>query len=275
VRDPTGDAGARARHDACSTSAVMSRETGLTEEACAPADMDVVLPEHLCGLWRRVSLETPDAPLDTTTRVFWLQTPTLFADIRIPAIRALSPERTRLDDYCDAELALLAQQDGFAGRTALAADVCQWQREISFQPPIGVPDEGRLVCRGDEIVEDGIHLPYRELWQRVGGSVGSWLARRSITEDPRSGTQTVSYLVAAGEWFLYARSRCGPALEEAPSLLHLGVSRSNCRGGLIALLDFEISLGRRSGGAAPWQITLSTLPFREGCVLSPSERLES
>jgi hypothetical protein len=43
---------------------------------------------------------------------------------------------------------------------------------------------------------------------------------------------------------------------------------------LIALLDFEISLGRRRGGALPWQITLSTLPFREGRTLTPSERME-
>lgn len=219
------------------------------------------VPARLCGLWQRVSLETPDAPRDATTRVFWLQTPTLFADIRIPSTRAVQPGRARLDDYACDELAALAQQDGFAGHTTLVGDRCRWERTTSFQPPTGFPDEGKLTFHGDEIVEDGIHLPYREVWRRVPGSEGDWIAERSGDR----------YLVAGGDWFLLVRARREATLEQAPSLLHLGASRSNCREGLIALLDFEISLGRRRGDA-PWRIELSTLPFREGRTVPPEER---
>lgn len=231
------------------------------------------VPEHLCGLWQRVALETPDAPTDTTSRVFWLQTPTLFADLRIPATRAVTAGRSRLDEYgCD-ELVALAQQDGFAGRTALAGDRCSWHREIAYQPPTGLPDEGRLALHGDEIVEHGVHAEYREVWRRVADSEGRWLARRTVGRDG-AGRETVRYLVAAGDWFLFARARPGPPLEEAASLLHFGAARGNCREELIALLDFEISLGRRAG-AEPWRIELSTLPFREGQLLEAAERAAS
>lgn len=224
--------------------------------ACATS-----VPARLCGLWRRVSLETPDAPRDSTTRVFWLQTPTLFADIRIPSTRAVQQGRARLDDYeCD-ELVALAQQDGFAGHTTLDGDYCRWKRTTSFQPPTGFPDEGKLTFQGEEIVEDGIHVPYREVWRRVPQSTGDWIAERAGDR----------YLVAGGDWFLLVRARREATLEQAQSLLHLGAARSNCRDGLIALLDFEISLGRRRG-AAPWRIELSTLPFREGQTLAPEER---
>jgi len=242
--------------------------SGNPASACATGSVPPSgqVPRSLCGLWQRLSLETPDAPRDTTTRVFWLQTPTLFADIRVPSLRAVRRDRTRLDEYACDELAVLAQQDGFAGRTALDGALCRWEREVTFQPPTGVPDEGRLTFQGEEIVEDGVHLSYRERWRRVPGSLGDWCAWRG--DDGR-------YLVAAGDWFLFVRPRREARLETAASLLHLGAARSNCRDGLIALLDFEISLGRRRGADAPWRIELSTLPFREGCSLEPDERREA
>ncbi|MEW6268185.1 MAG: hypothetical protein AB1689_02665 [Thermodesulfobacteriota bacterium] len=224
------------------------------------------VPPELCGLWRRVSLETPGAPPDTTTRVFWLQTPTLYVDLRVPAARDVAGARSGLDDCDDAELAALAAQAGFAGWISLEDDVCRWQREIDFQPPSGVPDEGRLGLAGDELVEHGVHAPYREVWRRVPGSTGDWLAGRAAGDGAGSGRTT--YLVAGGDWFLYARSRRMRTLERAPSLADLVAARALGRRALVELLDFEISLGRRRGGSVPWQVVLSTLPFREGSPLA-------
>ena len=165
----------------------MGHETALASTLGTSGEDQV--PEKLWGLWQRVSLETPDAPSDTTTRVYWLQTPSLFVDIRIPATRALSADCSCLEDYAAAELAVLAQQDGFAGRTLLDGDLCCWQREIAFQPPSGFPDQGRLQFHDDEIVEEGVHLPYREVWRRVADGDGSWVARRTLAADPqRPGT---------------------------------------------------------------------------------------
>ena len=77
---------------------------------------------------------------------------------------------------------------------------------------------------------------------------------------------------AGGAWFLFARARSGPPLEQAPSLAELLAHRAADRATRAALLDFEISLGHRDAGAAPrtWRIEVSTLPHREGAALGPA-----
>ena len=241
-----------------------------TNAARVADDSAATVPPELCGLWRRVVLETPDAPPDTTTRVWWLQTPTLYVDLRVPLERKGVTSRTTLDAATDADLAALALQAGFAGQAWLDGTLCRWRREIDYQPPSGVPDEGRLRIDGGWIVEDGVHAAYREVWQREDGSTGDWIARRWTERDGRPDARGC-YLVAGGAWFLFARARGGPPLEQAPSLAELLVCRGADRATRAALLDFEISLGRRDTGTAPrtWRIEISTLPHREGEALGP------
>jgi hypothetical protein len=240
-----------------------------TDDAAAgtvpPDAADGTVPPALCGLWRRVVLETPDAPPDTSTRVWWLQTPTLYVDLRVPAERRSVASRTTLHAASDAELDALALQAGFAGQTSLRGELCRWSRDSDFQPPSGIPDEGRLRIDDGWIVEDGVHATYREVWQREDDSTGDWLARRWIEREGRPDARTC-HLVAGGAWFLFARARSGPPLEQAPSLAVLLARRGGDRSLRVALLDFEISLGRRDHGAPPrtWRIDVSTLPDREG-----------
>lgn len=246
------------------------REEHVLASADAGRDGPTVPPE-LCGLWRRVVLETPGAPPDTTTRVWWLQTPTLYVDLRVPAERRSVPSRSTLDAASDADLAALALQAGFAGQTWLDGTLCRWRREIDYQPPSGVPDEGRLRIDDGWIVEDGVHAAYREVWQREDDSTGDWIARRWTERDGRPDAR-ICYLVAGGDWFLFARARSGPPLEQAPSLPELLAVRGLDRSSRIALLDFEISLGHRDPHAAPrtWRVEVSTLPHREGEPLGPA-----
>lgn len=234
------------------------------------ADTAATVPLALCGLWRRVVLETPDAPPDSTTRVWWLQTPTLYVDLRVPAERKGVTSRTTLDAATNADLAALALQAGFAGQTWLDDALCRWRRDIDYQPPTGVPDEGRLRIDDGWIVEDGVHASYREVWQREDDSTGDWIARRWTERDGTTDAR-ICFLVAGGAWFLFARARSGPALEQAPSLSELLARSAADRAARIALLDFEISLGRRDAGTAPrtWRIDVSTLPHREGEALGP------
>ncbi len=234
------------------------------------ADTAATVPLALCGLWRRVVLETPDAPPDSTTRVWWLQTPTLYVDLRVPAERKGVTSRTTLDAATNADLAALALQAGFAGQTWLDDALCRWRRDIDYQPPTGVPDEGRLRIDDGWIVEDGVHASYREVWQREDDSTGDWIARRWTERDGRPDARGC-YLVAGGAWFLFARARGGPPLEQAPSLAELLARRGADRATRAALLDLEISLGRRGAGTAPraWRIEVSTLPHREGEAPGP------
>lgn len=271
-RVPSFACGRPARHEPCSVAVAMS----LTREEHVPASADAgrdepTVPPELCGLWRRVVLEAPGTPPDTTTRVWWLQTPTLYVDLRLPAARRGVPSCTTLDAASDDDLDTLAQQAGFAGQTWLDGTLCRWQRDIDFQPPSGVPDEGRLRIDDGWIVEDGVHASYREVWQREDDSVGDWIARR-WTERPGKPDARVCYLVAGGDWFLFARARSGPPLEQAPSLAELLARRALDRAGRAALLDFEISLGHRESAtpARTWRVELSTLPEREGEPLGPA-----
>lgn len=226
------------------------------------------VPPELWGLWRRDLLET-DGGIDRTTRVFWLQTPVWFADIRIPRERRLSGGGRSLVEYPAEGLSALARQGGFAGWTSCASiadGFCTWHRDIDFQPPGGTPDEAHLRLEGDTLVEEGVHERYREVWSRVEGGFGDWIAHRVTAPGtpPRGASRT--YLVTAGDWFVFARGRAEP-LEHAPSLSSLIARRHLGRGATLDLLHFEISLGRRRGGAMPWQVVLSTLPYREGWPL--------
>ncbi|MFZ5580979.1 MAG: hypothetical protein ACOZAQ_11060 [Pseudomonadota bacterium] len=109
--------------------------------------MTLRVPQRFVGLWQRRLLETP-ALRDETTEVFWLQTSTLYVDLRVPCRRQ-------------------APCEGFAGRLKVDGDILTWQRWLDLSPPSPWPDVGRMHGEGDLIEEFGVHQPYREVWQRV------------------------------------------------------------------------------------------------------------
>ena len=69
------------------------------------------VPPALTGVWRREVLTAPGRR-DDTTRVFWLQTRSWYADIRVKADRPLRAA-AGFADYDDAELVKLAASQGF------------------------------------------------------------------------------------------------------------------------------------------------------------------
>lgn len=206
------------------------------------------VPGHYLGVWQRTLLTTTAGQHDSTTRVYWLQTAQLFADLRIPRPMPQTPQQ-------------LALQAGFAGITAISGDTCQWHRAIDFQPPSSREDIGRMHFeRADYLIEDGLDDSYHEVWERLpeslGRNWGQWLA----SADGRQGC-----LLLAGDYFLFAASRSQilPADTSLAELLADGADGA-------ALLDFELSFGRQQHGAQPWQIVLSTLPGRAGQALLPA-----
>jgi len=205
------------------------------------------VPPAYLGVWQRTLLTTTAGVHDTATRVYWLQTERLFADLRIPLPAPATPQA-------------LATQAGFAGITEINGDRCQWHRAIDFQPPNGGEDIGRMqFVNPEKVLEDGLDGSYHEVWERlpesVGRNRGTWL----LGTDGRQGC-----LLLAGDCFLFAAGRRQP-LAHAPSLAALFDSDNP------ELLDFELSFGRHQGGATPWRIELSTLPARIGAQLLPGE----
>jgi hypothetical protein len=222
------------------------------------------VPKWLRGLWRRKSIAFPDGTRDTTTRVYWLQTPTLYADLRVPVDRPALTGLTCLAELTEEELLELARQQGFAGTMRAEGSACHWQRAIDFQPSRGVADSGHVRFEDGLLIEEGIHESYREVWKPIEAGEGHYLALR--WGGPSIDGEPVRFLVAAGDFFIFARNR-RIALPPAASLRDLIAERRPGRSELLAMLDFEISFGRRCGLARPWEIEVSTLPFREGQAL--------
>ncbi len=206
------------------------------------------VPEHYLGVWQRTLLTTTSGVHDTATQVYWLQTASLFADLRIPSPLPFSPAER-------------AAQAGFAGVTAVEGERCQWHRAIDFQPPSGCDDIGRMRFeRPDYLLEDGLDGSYHEVWERLpeslGRNWGTWL----VALDGRQGC-----LLLAGDYFLFAASRPQPlaAGESLLARLERGVPAA-------PLLDFELSFGCHQQGRQPWIIALSTLAERIGQALLPA-----
>lgn len=135
------------------------------------------------GLWRRLLISVPGEPVDTLTRVDWLQGPSLFVDLRLG--------RSGLE--------------AFAGQLQLDGDEAEWLREIDYRPT-GLADRGRLEDHGDLLVEHGLEADYIEYWQREAGSRADVWATRLSAVDGKA------ILVRCGNRFGFALG--GEALPE-------------------------------------------------------------
>lgn len=226
--------------------------------------MKATVPAPYLGVWKRALLRTPSGD-DTTSTVYWLQTPRWHADIRVPANRDAGGARS-LEMLEDAGWRSLASQQGFAGVTTVENDICRWHRRVDYQPPSGFNDVGRIEFESpDRMLEYGVEQDYFEIWERQPASVGSWVALEGSQGTPPA------WLFATGDFAMRVRPRAC-ALSPAPGLgaLLQGLDTGERR----ARLDFEISLARRTSPAR-WDILHSTLPWKEGTSLEESSLLGS
>lgn len=208
------------------------------------------VPECYVGLWQRRLLQDAQGA-DTRTQVFWLQSGTLYADIRIPIDR----------DAANG----VARQQGFAGALEVEGTVLTWRRWLDFQPPAAVADVGRMrFTRADQMIEDGVHAEYREIWERIGPASLDRAAFSLQVEYPADGVPRprAGVLVLVGEYFMFALDRLAalPAGDDLAALMQRANMSDEQRGALFAC---EISLGRRRG-PRPWEILHSTRPEHEG-----------
>lgn len=130
------------------------------------------------GLWRRLSIVTPDFE-DRETVVYWCQANEHHVDLRVPPGLHAPPDP-----------AVHAACEGFAGTTEVDDGVCTWTRAINLQGPVAGPDVGRLHWRGSHLIETGVHAEYEEVWERVAsGGVSSHVERDGpfLTVETRCG----------------------------------------------------------------------------------------
>jgi hypothetical protein len=211
------------------------------------------VPEVYRGLWRRRLIQTP-AATDRTTTVYWLQTASLFGDVRIPANRVGN------------DLRALARQQGFAGCLEVAGDTLSWRRWLDYQPP-AAPDVARVHFSGDVLVEQGIHAEYREEWERVQPADPDTIALSLQAERDARGRECSrsGVLVASGEYFVLALDR-QHRLPPASDLGELIDSTSYTDEEKAAFLDCTIDFGVRREKDI-WRVQHSTQPHNEGEAL--------
>jgi hypothetical protein len=222
------------------------------------------------GVWQRELLETATAK-DNTSLVLWMQTQQYHIDIRISANRPQLPKVDKLEDYTNEELLQLTTHQGFAGitqvtpSTATSSDICQWCREMDFQPQTDARDIGKMVFTdANTIIETGIDDAYLEVWRRLENSqeynqAPCWF--KLITGKNYKGLETRAYLMRVGNFVAYARPR-QVALPKSTSLGNAIQIYKPQRELLLDWLDVEISFGEVLDDKC-WKIKHSTLPFKE------------
>ncbi|MDP2212532.1 hypothetical protein [Phenylobacterium sp.] len=216
--------------------------------------MSAKVPPEVTGVWRREQITAPGGYLDATTRVFWVQADSWYGDIRLKIDIPRKAGATSFADFSDAELIELAKAQGFAGQLTVTPEMCAWRRDLDYQPPGPMPDEGTWKIDGDVLIEGGIHAEYEEIWRLEPQSQGLRAAFR------RQDGQGL--LVLAGDHFLSIEGRATPLLpgESLPALVEAALAAGD-RDAAGALLDMPICYGRIGEG---WTVVHSTLPWREG-----------
>lgn len=236
------------------------------------------LPAKYVGLWERVSKEDASGQVNDTktNQIYWLQSKSLYIDIRVPVARPSFEDKNSLSEYNNADLHCLAQQQGFAGTAEVNKDICTWIRHIDYQPPRDKPDIGRMDFKETVLHEYGVHTYYKEVWQRRE-TTGKQLLGLELLNDGKAkkiGHPRRGYLIAVDDYFMFASDRTRK-ITPAASLIDLIDEKGYSWDELIDILNFEISFGIRFSGKVPWEIRLSTLPFREGKSLLIPDQISS
>ena len=203
-----------------------------------------------------------DGTSNTTLRVFYMQGPTLFADLRLPPGQRRFPGGVTLDGFSAANLRALMGRRGFAGHTTMNGNRVTWHRHFDYQQGRGAAVELDVgVCRfnGSEMIEAEPDGTYVEQWQRIYDGAGRYLTLRC--DAGRGAPERL--LVVCGDRFMIARDRV--------STLSRGKYLADLAGDLDAAalapyLDCELAYGWRTGRGGAWRIGLSTIPSREGTL---------
>jgi hypothetical protein len=225
------------------------------------------VPTWLWGEWTRDWIQKGKVKSNTLD-VHYLQTPTYFADIRIPKARSEISTARSFADLTDQQLRLLAAQNGFTGRTTMAGAVATWHHDIEFQPSNGTLDKGRLQrIPPDRMHEHGLDGSYIESWESLTDG-----KRRFLVIRVEHSGRLLQTLVLVGNQFVYVRNRAKD-LPMAPSFDALIEGTNATREQIVGYLDCEFSVGRVRGRSLSWEIEQSTLPWREGRHLDFVEQM--
>lgn len=96
-----------------------------------------MVPERFVGVWLRGSISINGGPAGEHEDVVWLQTPSTFADLRVPHRPDGSPV------------------EAFSGTTHWNGTSLHWDHELDWHGAFADTDEGHITWDGDEMLERG------------------------------------------------------------------------------------------------------------------------
>lgn len=233
------------------------------------------VPKWITASWERLYIirESGSKP-DRSVNVRNIQTPTLFGDCRIPKDRPAFAGAKSLADLTDKELTTLYDQQGFSGFTTVDGYITTWHHEIDYQPPDGSVDIGRIeLSGGRNMYEHGVQATYTEHWWNLGSGDGNYFGVTVLRAKPDNTYRNHEFLSVNGDHFIYARNR-PKDLPMADSLEELIKKTKASRKQILEYLDCEISHGFVLGGTKPWEIQMSTLPYKTGRSLEFAKKIQ-
>src|ERR1700682_6457201 len=222
------------------------------------------VPSWLTASWERLWVINGASGTPTNTvNVRNIQTPPLFGDCRIPKDRPRYPKAKSLEDLSDKELETLYPQEGFSGNTTVEGYLVTWHHEITYQPPDGSVDIGRIELQeGRGMFEHGVQSAYTEHWWRLEDAGNNFLGIETFRILGPDKQRLHEILSVAGDHYIYARNR-SLDLPMADSLAALIKKEKYKRKQIIEILDMEVSHGCVLGGRVPWEVKFPTLPYKE------------
>ena len=223
---------------------------GLPE--CAPR-----VPAWSFGFWRRKSITFANGLTDSGTRVFWLQSGGLTADLRLPARRF---DATSLDAR--------ARLEGWLAQTSWDGQKMSWSNGTSFQLHDKWPEPALLTRIGDCLIEFAPSGIYVEDWRLQPSAPGLFAGLKLIEErDGASGAvrHRGGGLIVTGDHAALVKGRPA-ALPATGRLENYVAGHAHDEVALDAVFAFETSYGRRTGDGG-YVVEASTCAAREGAAL--------
>lgn len=207
----------------------------------------LAVPTWVRGVWERGRVRT-DGGESNDLEVIWIQTPTLYADIRAVRSGALSTPGVN--------------EEGFAGWLGVEGQVCRWHRPIDLKPGPEDADQGAMFLDGKEMIEVGLFRNYLEEYRQTGtgeqyfaASRGAFMVDSGKVRFASEGVLDI--LVAAGPYVTQARR------DGASSLRH---GRYDANTGRVS---FDLTVGDPSvfaAGGGTWTVWTDDLPDHKGLL---------
>lgn len=233
------------------------------------------IPESMLGCFKRRSIAFANGQTDTQTHVFWLQSRNLTIDLRLP-VEAEWVQPKAWQDYTEAELRQLANQEGWCADTLWQDERLSWSGGTSLQVHNRWPEPAILQRVGDCMMEFAPSGAYVEGWRLKSRTPGPLVGLRLLQEEEVQ-TGRVRHrqgaLIINGDWAGLVLGRPNPLSPEASQLRDRVSGRAGDERFLQQVFCVETSVGQ-GNLTSGYTTAYSTLPERRGRPLFSLEGFE-